>query len=37
MSDNWVVQNLQNTLGPWNEKLGNVIAVDYLKSRKVVR
>ena len=24
MSDNWVVQNLQNTLGTWNEKLAEV-------------
>ena len=24
MSDNWVVQNLQNTLGTWNEKLAEI-------------
>ena len=24
MSDNWVVQNLQNTLGTWNEKLADI-------------
>ena len=24
MSDNWVVQNLQNTLGNWNEKLAEI-------------
>ena len=24
MSDNWVVQNLQNALGTWNDKLAEV-------------
>ena len=24
MSDNWVVQNLQNSLNTWNEKLNEV-------------
>ena len=24
MSDNWVVQNLENTLGMWNEKLAEL-------------
>ena len=24
MSDNWVVQNLENTLGTWNEKLAEI-------------
>ena len=24
MSDNWIVQNLQNTLGTWNEKLAEI-------------
>ena len=27
MSDNWVVQNLQNSLNTWNEKLTEVWAL----------
>lgn len=30
MSDNWVVQNLQNTLGTWNEKLAEGVVATYL-------
>lgn len=30
MSDNWVVQNLQNALETWNEKLAEIWQLIYL-------
>ena len=38
MSDNWVVQNLQNTLSTWNEKLAKASQIhsDYMAVNKTM-
>ena len=37
MSDNWVVQNLQNALDTWNSKTGGNLADHYPVSREFQR